>query len=45
MEAKSGPLSRIFITADGDLVVSDLWDELFGELVDEEEGGELVLRD
>ena len=39
------PLTRVFITESGDLVVSDLWEELARDLFEEDEGGELVLRD
>ncbi len=43
-EKKTQIISRFFITADGDVVVSDLWEEIYQNLVEEVEG-ELVFKD
>lgn len=37
-------VSRIFINSEGDLVVTDMWDDLF-EAFFQEQGGEIVFRD
>lgn len=37
-------ITRIFINADGNVIVSDLWEEIYANLV-KEEGGDIVLRD
>ncbi len=37
-------LTRIFINEEGDVIVTDLWDDVY-QILFQEEGGEIVFKD